>query len=143
MLPRPEAGLVMSYAYLWAREGATQRAEGVKARPCVIVLKAERLNEKDTVVTVVPVTHSIPNSGTPAIELPPAVKRHLSLGDERSWIILDEINQFVWPGFDLHPVPGTRTRFDYGLLPPKLFVQIVNGVRDVWRQKKGKSVRRD
>jgi hypothetical protein len=36
-LPTPEAGLVIGYSYLWAREHSAGRQEGVKNRPCAIV----------------------------------------------------------------------------------------------------------
>jgi hypothetical protein len=54
-----------------------------------------------------------------------AVKRHLGLDDDRSWVILDEVNEFAWPGFDLRPLPGSRDRFAYGFLPPWLFGQLM------------------
>jgi hypothetical protein len=43
------------------------------------------------------------------------VKRHLGLDGERSWIVLDEINDFIWPGHDLRPVPGASSRIDHGI----------------------------
>jgi mRNA-degrading endonuclease toxin of MazEF toxin-antitoxin module len=142
VIPMPESGLVISYAYLWHREQAGKRTEGAKDRPCVIVLKVERHDEL-VIVTVSPITHRQPSAGTSALELPAAVKRHLGLDSEKSWIVLDEINQFVWPGFDLTPIRGRIGRIDYGFLPPKLFARLVAGIRDVWRKSKGKSVRRD
>ena len=141
-LPLPEPGLVISYAYLWHREHAKKRTEGVKDRPCVIVLKVERQDEL-VIVTVSPITHRQPSAGTAALEIPAAVKRHLGLDSEKSWIVLDEINQFAWPGFDLRPIRGRGGRIDYGFLPPKLFARLVAGIRDVWRKSKGRSVRRD
>jgi hypothetical protein len=142
MLPRPEPGLVISYAYLWAHERAAKRTEAVKVRPCVIVLKVERA-QKDVVVTVAPVTHRPPGPETSAMEMPQAVKRHLGLDSERSWIVLDEINQFVWPGYDLRPLPGTTNKFDYGLIPPNFLVRVVSGMRDAWRRKRGRAITRD
>ena len=94
------------------------------------------------IVTVSPITHKAPSADTTALEIPPAVKRHLGLDSEKSWIVLDEINQFVWPGFDLQPIRGRNGRIDYGFLPPKLFARLVTGIRDVWRKSKGKSVSR-
>ena len=56
------------------------------------------------------------------MELPRAVKQRLGLDDVRSWVIVSEMNRFVWPGPDLRPVPPNDSgRFDYGLLPPGLF----------------------
>ncbi|MBU6297350.1 MAG: type II toxin-antitoxin system PemK/MazF family toxin [Alphaproteobacteria bacterium] len=140
--PVPEPGLVISYAHLWHRERGEKKTEGVKDRPCVIVLKIERQNEM-VVVTVSPITHRQPSSETPALELPQSVKRHLGYDSEKSWIVLDEINQFAWPGFDLRPIRGRNGRIDYSYLPPKLFERVAAGIRDVWRRSRGKSVRRD
>jgi hypothetical protein len=140
--PVPEPGLVISYAYLWHRERRQKRTEGVKIRPCVIVLKVERRGDL-VIVTVSPITHRQPAAGTSALELPSAVKHHLGLDSEKSWVVLDEVNQFAWPGFDLGPIRGRNGRIDYGFLPPRFFLRIVAGIRDVWRKRKGKSVHRD
>jgi hypothetical protein len=59
-LPIPEPGLVICYAYLWRSEYERGQEEGTKDRPCAIVL-ATRDQDGDTIVTVVPVTHTPPN----------------------------------------------------------------------------------
>ncbi len=59
-------------------------------------------------VYVLAVTHTPPGDPEEAIEIPHRVKQQLRLDVERSWIILDEINDFLWPGYDLRPVPGSR-----------------------------------
>ena len=102
-LPKPENGLVVRYSYLWLREHQEGREEGVKARPCAIILAALD-QEGKTQVVVVPVTHSLPNDVDGALELPQAVKRHLGLDAERSWVVLSESNLFDWPGPDLRRV---------------------------------------
>src|SRR6201986_3929979 len=99
-LPIPDLGMVVSYGYLWRHEHNRGRIEGRKIRPCVIVRATER-TEAGTTVTVVPVTHTPPARAQTAVEIPLAVKRHLGLDGERSWVILDEGNRFLWPGFDL------------------------------------------
>jgi len=124
-LPIPEPGLVISYAYLWRAEYEQGQEEGTKDRPCAIVLMTAADDDGDTVVTVVPVTHQPPASPNDAVEIPPPTKQRLGLDAARSWIIVTEINRFVWPGPDLRPVSrGEPDRFDYGLLPPSLFRQI-------------------
>jgi hypothetical protein len=40
-LPVPELGLVISCAYLWHEEAAAGQEEGVKERPCAVVLASE------------------------------------------------------------------------------------------------------
>ena len=78
-----------------------------------------------TQVYVLPVTHTPPTDPILAIEIPRRVKQHLGLDDERSWIALDEINDFPWPGYDLRPVPGSQpARIEYGILPPRFFDKV-------------------
>lgn len=141
--PEPQPGLVISYAYLWYHEHRAGREEGRKDRPCVIILAIEKPTEATTTVKVVPVTHSLPDDVSTAFELPSAVKRHLGLDDERSWVVLDEVNEFGWPGFDLRRLPRSRDSFAYGFLPPRLFDQLMAKLREVWNEKQGKTTSRD
>jgi hypothetical protein len=123
-LPLPEPGLVVSYAYLWRSDFEQGQEEGTKDRPCAIVLIA-RDDQGDTIVTVVPVTHSPPQRPEDAVELPLPTKRRLGLDAERSWVVVSEINRFVWPGPDLRPLSRAEPdRFVYGMLPPALYRQI-------------------
>jgi hypothetical protein len=131
-LPDPECGLVISYFYLWRHERENGRTEGIKARPCVVLLVRTQ-DDGTRRITVAPMTHSAPLDPTSAIEIPPAVKRHLGLDAERSWVVLDDFNEFTWPGFDLCPVPVKPGRYDYGLLPPALFTRIVNRILELRR----------
>jgi len=141
--PEPQPGLVISYAYLWHHEHRAGREEGVKNRPCVIILAIEHPADGTTMVRVAAVTHSPPGDPAASFELPTAVKRHLGLDDERSWVVLDEINEFAWPGFDLRPISHSRDSFAYGFLPPRLFDQLITKMRDVWSGRQGKTTPRD
>ena len=127
-IPTPEAGLVISYAYLWHREHQAGQEEGRKDRPSVIVLAVER-EDGATVVTVLPITHAAPSNSKTAVEIPLPVKRHLGLDDERSWVMVTEGNEFLWPGYDLRKVPR-MDRYDYGFLPPRFFNQILGAFLD-------------
>ena len=123
-IPAPRPGLVICYAYLWADEHRRGAEEGLKDRPCAIVA-ARQVIEGQEVVTVVPVTHTRPAAAVDGVEIPPALKRHLGLDDQASWIVVTETNDFIWPGVDLRPVPGaTPRRFDYGVLPPHFFTHL-------------------
>ena len=123
-LPDPHPGLVISYAYLWHQEFLRGQEEGTKARPCAVVLAVQG-QQGETVVTVVPVTHAPPSHIDDAVELPAPTKRRLGLDDERSWVVVSEVNRFIWPGPDLRPVPGQEAgRFAYRTLPPSLFETI-------------------
>ena len=123
-LPKPEAGLVVRYSYLWLREHLEGREEGTKDRPCAIVLALHN-HEDETQVLVVPVTHSPPGNSAAALELPTLVKQHLGLDAERSWVVLSESNLFDWPGPDLRRV-GDRddSSVAYGFLPPRFFAEV-------------------
>ncbi len=140
VLPTPHPGLVVSYAYLWSDEARRGRDEGVKDRPCAIVV-ARRLAEGKVIVTVVPVTHSPPSNPDAAIEMPPALKAHLGLDGERSWIILSEYNEFLWPGPDLRPT-ARNGGFVYGVLPPSFFLRMRERLLTLAGQRRVRQVRR-
>ena len=123
-LPEPVSGLVIRYSYLWKDEYERGQDEGVKDRPCAVVLVIST-EEKERVVIVLPVTHTPPRDPALSVEIPPAVKRRLNLDDQRSWVVLTEVNRFVWPGPDLRPVrPGDFASIVYGPLPFSLFEEI-------------------
>jgi hypothetical protein len=124
VLPTPVPGLVIRYAYLWRAEHLRGLEEGVKDRPCAVVLVVEDEDGRPT-VTVVPVTHSPPDNASDAIEIPTATKRRLGLDDDRSWIVVSEANVFGWPGPDIRPaVSGRFETVAYGLLPANLFREV-------------------
>jgi len=134
-LPEPEPGLVFSYAYLWRHEALQGRQEGRKDRPSVIIAAVERKAGGPAVVTVVPITHRAPNNAATAVEMPQVVKERLGLDLERSWVMIDEANQFAWPGYDLRKVPG-REGYDYGFLPPRFFEAVMSTAR-AWLKRHG------
>ena len=123
-LPEPHPGLVVSYSYPWAREHGQGREDGVKNRPCAIILSRQAI-EGRSLVTVLAITHAPPIDADEAIEIPATVKRMLGLDDKPSWIVLTEVNDFIWPGPDLSHVAGSNPpRFDYGVLPPGYFRKV-------------------
>jgi hypothetical protein len=122
--PNPEPGLVISYAYLWHREYQAGQQEGRKDRPSVIVLAVERERNGAIIVTVLPITHTPPCDAASAIEIPSPIKRHLGLDLDRSWIVVSEGNEFLWPGYDLRRRLDSD-RYEYGFLPPRFFNQVV------------------
>jgi len=92
---------------------------------------------------VLPVTHSPPRDDAEAVELPRATKQRLGLDDARSWVVVSELNRFVWPGPDLRPVPPAEAgRFDYGPLPPGLYRTIRERFLACARTQRLKGVRR-
>jgi hypothetical protein len=144
--PEPEAGLVISYSYLWKEEEERGQVEGRKDRPCAIVLAVDDPDPKAdgrTQVAVAPITHSPLHDPNVAVEIPLRVKEHLGLDSGRSWVILEEVNIFTWPGFDLRPIKKGDSRVDYGLLPPKLFERLIAKFRELRAQGKVAGASRD
>lgn len=140
-LPGPEPGLVICYSYLWHSEHEAGREEGVKERPCVVVISVRGVGGGQ-VVTVAPVTHAAPADLSAAVEVPHATKRRLGLDDAPSWVVVSEVNDFIWPGPDLRPVPHDPSRFDYGFLPPGLFRQVRDRITAWGRARKLRTVPR-
>lgn len=123
-IPDPVPGLVIRYAYLWSHEAKAGQEEGSKDRPCAVLLTATT-KAGDKVVTVLPVTHTPPSDESLAVEIPAATKARLGLHEERSWVVLTELNQFQWPGPDLRSAPGAPDGdVAFGLLPARLYETI-------------------
>lgn len=107
--PAPEIGLVIRYDFLWSHERDKGYEEGAKERPCVIVTAITRQESGIVEVLVAPITHSPPQQGTVAIEIPLKVGQHLGLDDERSYIIASEANSLSWDDAGIipaYPVAG-------------------------------------
>ncbi|HEY0130299.1 MAG TPA: type II toxin-antitoxin system PemK/MazF family toxin [Allosphingosinicella sp.] len=122
----PEPADVISYSYLWAREAAAGEESGRKDRPAVVVV-ARIEAAAGPLILVAPVTHSAPEKATDAVEIPTAVKKQLGLDADRSWIVVTELNRFIWPGPDIRPMPETGAPF-YDALPDWLFERVRSGV---------------
>ncbi|MBE7219170.1 MAG: growth inhibitor PemK [Caulobacteraceae bacterium] len=135
-IPPPEAGLVISYAYLWLRE----HEAGRKDRPSVIILNV-RLAEDITKVVVLPITHSRPTNPDNAIEFPVRIARSIGLDALPSWIVISEANEFAWPGYDLRQ--SRADRFAYGFLPPRFFRQVAEGFLALRKSRRAKLISRD
>jgi hypothetical protein len=122
--PRP--GEVLRYAYLWHIEQARGHEEAAKDRPCVVIVASVKSKR----VWVLPITHVPPSSETGAIDLPAETKKRLRLDDAESWVVTDELNEFLWPGPDLRPIPGKQPKtVVYGLLPASYYEKLREDVR--------------
>jgi hypothetical protein len=133
--PVPRPGLVIRYSYLWESEAQQGREEGVRDRPCAIVLVLLREGEHP-IVRVLPVTHTRPADPANALEIPQATKTRLGLDSERSWVVLTETNDFIWPGPDLRPVvSGDLSSVVYGVLPPGFMRVLRQRLLQCWRKK--------
>lgn len=140
--PKPSFGQVIRYGYLWRAEEERGQEEGVKDRPCTVIL-ATTDEEGEQIVTVLPITHTPPSDASLAVEIPHNVKKRLGLDDERSWVILTEANRFTWPGPDLRPgKPGEASSILYGELPAKLSKEIRDKFIAAYKAGKTNMVRR-
>lgn len=140
--PTPKPGLVIRYSFLWADDAARGQEEGEKDRPCAVVV-ATTDAKGDLVVFVLPITHSQPADANLAVEIPPDTKRRLGLDDERSWIIVNELNRFTWPGPDLRMrVPGDPSSVAYGQLPARLFKKVIEKLDAAARTRRTRPVQR-
>lgn len=135
-LPKPENGLVICYSYLWRHEAVTGLTEGRKNRPAAILLCVQPQGSSAPQVTVAPITHRPPADPDICVEIPAAVKAHLGLDGEKSWVVLTDLNVFNWPGFDLHPIPGDPGRFAYGHLPPGFYRRLIERFLQLRQERK-------
>ena len=141
-LPDPVPGLVIRYAYLWQAEQQRGQSEGLKDRPCAVILVTTGETGAPW-VTVLPITHTPPADPALAVALPAATKVRLGLDAEPSWIVLTEANRFVWPGPDLRPVQGgDMASVAYGLLPAKLFHEVRSKFLQIIRNRQAQLVPR-
>ena len=140
--PEPYPGLVIRYVYLWRREHQEGRDDGVKDRPCAIVM-AVTDDDGEWQVLVLPITHSPPQYPADAIEIPTETKKRLGLDVDRSWIVITEANEFLWPGPDLRPVSGgDASTIDYGPFPPRFFALVRDKFLERDRREKNTRIRR-
>jgi hypothetical protein len=136
LFPKPAPGQVISYAYLWQTEHQRGQEEGLKDRPCAVILVITN-EDGSEIVTVLPITHAPPSNPDLAVEIPSATKRRLELDDERSWVVLTEANRFAWPGPDLRPTRrGEAASVLYGELPGNLLTKIRDGFLAVHKKHK-------
>ncbi len=140
--PRPTPALVIRYSYLWRSEFLRGQEEGLKDRPCAIVMASKIENDRQTVV-VLPITHTPPHDSKMAVEIPADVKKRLGLDEARSWVMINEANRFVWPGPDLRPATrGDPNSIVYGQLPDKLFGRIKTAFVKALEERTAKSTTR-
>lgn len=139
-IPAPEPGLVVHFNYLWAREQNMGREEAPYARPCAVILSHRRATDGSLIVLLAPITHAEPRAEDAAVELPAKVKNHLGLDWARSWVVVDEVNETAWPGYDLQP--NSDGEYACGFLPPRLYAHIKSKIIDTLNGRRLKRVSR-
>ena len=141
-LPKPRSGLVIRYGFLWSHEHDRGLVEGSKDRPCAIVVATSRVPNGDVQTIVAPITHSPPNESVSSLEIPHQVCRSLGLDAGRHWLRFDELNRFIWPGYDLRARVDEPGRYEYGMLPQTLFEQLRHGIIERQKLQKTKIISR-
>lgn len=122
----PEPADVLSYSYLWAREAAKGEESGRKDRPVVVVVAAIARGDQ-TQLLVAPVTHKPPEREGDAIEIPLNVRKQLGLDRDESWVVVTELNRFIWPGPDIRIAPRQESPI-YDAIPDWLFFEVRDAV---------------
>ena len=116
--------MVIRYGFLWSNEADNGFEESRKDRPCAIIVAAKQNEDGEITTILAPITHSPPNDQSTCMELPENIAKSLGLDDQKNWLRYDELNQFVWPGFDLRQIPNQKDQYVYGHLPKPLFNKI-------------------
>ena len=65
------------------------------------------------------ITRSLPHGHVAAVL---GTARQLGLDELKSWVMVDEVNETAWPGYDLQT--NADGQYAYGFIPPNLFRQI-------------------
>jgi hypothetical protein len=119
----PEAGQIVDYYFLWNEEHRQGRVEGRKARPYLIIAVARRAPDAAPRVALLPITSQPPRAHQSAIAIPDNIKSRIGLDRRRhAWLILDDVNIFTWPGFDL--IPQQNGGFVRGLVTRGFFALV-------------------
>ena len=121
-LPRPEIGLIVHYGFVWSGPDRGPPSDAGKDRPCLIVdlLPEETLGRKTLRVTYLPISHEGPRKEEHAMLIKPKVAKYLGLTAESSYLYTSYACEDDWP-FDVVPVPGSKGKSHYGMIPPALF----------------------
>jgi hypothetical protein len=134
-IPKPVAGLIFRYGYLWLEESKSGRIDSAKDRPSCIVARVVESAETSLKIAgggglevgdviVFPITSRPRRSDDIAVELTPDDMRACGLDPKApSWVVVSEFNADTWPNADLSLVPGTD-KFEYGMAPPGLLKRI-------------------
>jgi len=140
----PTPGDVLNYAFLWNYEARRGQTEGLKDRPCVVVLSVSQETYGLNVV-VCPLTSQMPEPNASAVEIPHRIKNRLGLTDrDKSYAITSEINVFVWPGPDLRPFEKDGKKDIYfGQIPGNLLIRIRDEVLGHAKTQRLKTTPRD
>jgi len=141
----PKPGLVIRYDYLWNSEKKAGREDGYKDRPCSIVVAAPEKADGSRQVWLCAITHSPPEQGQTAVEIPPKVAQQLGLDQQKSWIKTHEVNSLTWEKGRLpHGITQAKSgQWEFGQLPQALRKKVFSQVKESSRTRQLYNVKRD
>jgi hypothetical protein len=122
----PQVGHLIRYAYLWHEQHRRGIEEGLKDRPCAVVIAAVS-KSGERIFYVAPVTSRRPEPDSLAVEIPSGTRQRLGLGAESCWIVTREVNKFAWPGPDLRPDRDGEAII--GFLPAGIVERVIGNLR--------------
>ncbi len=141
----PQNGVVIRYDFLWKTDHDAGREQGVKDRPCAVVLVTKARADGSKQVMVCPITHTPPDDLASAVEIPPKVASHLGLDEQRCWIRTHQVNIIDWKK-GLTPMGVTKAgdeSWAFGMLPPRLHALMRDNVLARARNKTLTRISRD
>jgi hypothetical protein len=112
-LPTPAVGQVVQYAYLWQHGKEQGWTDASKDRPAMIMY-LHKVGDK-VLAAVCPFSTLAPaeDERQASVEIDEATRRGLGLTG-RQWARTDQINTFIWAGFDLRRDFPANPRDDVG-----------------------------
>jgi len=76
---------------------------------------------------VAPVTHAVPEPSADTIEIPLNIRKQIGLDRQACWIVLTELNRFIWLGPDVRVAPGQGSPI-YDAIPDWLFFDVRDAI---------------
>ena len=118
----PKVGDIINYIFLFAHE-AKHRDEGVKERPCVVVMTEPERQR----VLVAPLTTQ-GDRYADTLPVPDAVCRIAKLRGPTA-VVLNELNIFTWLGYDVRPLHDTDD-ITIGRFPPGFTATVMTAIKN-------------
>jgi hypothetical protein len=142
-IPTPNKGALIWFSYLWAKDYLAGQIHGRKTRRCIVLASSQSAPPYGPVrVVVCPITHTEPEDLSTAIEISLSDAVACGLDDCTSWVIVNDVNHFIWPGYDTE-ADWTTGVYEIGHLAPLLFDQITERFRELRKLGRLKAVSRD
>lgn len=126
----PKVGLVFGFYFLWKRDRLAGREFVTKPHPCVAfnVNPLESQPGEAQLVRVLGISHTAPEVGEDAIEIPQGIKRDLKLDGRKQWVYTCHANVVRW--WDHVEPVGHPPVYLLGEMNPKFLASVIERVLD-------------